>query len=319
MDRLDSIDRIKLGIFPTPLHRLKNISEHVKTNVWIKRDDMTGVGLGGNKVRKLEFLLAEAKKQGAKIVLTTGGAQSNHAMLTACCANRLGMRPILVLKDKGVTAKKGNQLLEFLMGTEVIFEKTDSYDVINEKMDSIGRESEEKYYSIPVGGSNGLGALGYVDCIREIALQEKERGIKFTHIICPEGSGGTHAGIALGAKLYMPHVKVIAMKVDTDPFEQITPGIARESARLLGVDIEIKDNFNHMDCCGSGYAIPSEEGNAAIKLLAKMEGLFLDPVYSGKAFSGLLNLAKTGEFGLEDNVIFLYSGGAGGLFAIDVE
>ncbi len=319
MDRIDGIDRIKLGIFPTPLHKLKNISKCANTNVWIKRDDMTGVGFGGNKVRKLEFLLAEAKKQGAEIVLTTGGAQSNHAMLTACCANRLGMKPILVLKDKGVTARKGNLLLEYLMGTEVIFEKTDSYGEIYEKMDSIGRKSGKKYYSIPVGGSNGLGALGYVDCIKEIARQEKDRGVKFTHIICPEGSGGTHAGIALGAKLYMPHVRVIAMKVDTDPFEQITPEIARESAKLLDLDIDIKDDFNHIDCCGSGYAIPSKEGNFAIKLLAEKEGLFLDPVYSGKAFAGLLHLSETRVFKPEDNVIFLYSGGAGGLFAIDVE
>ena len=198
------IPRLSLGLFPTPIHKLENISRELGAEIWIKRDDLTGLGLGGNKVRKLEFLLAEAKAQGAEIVFTNGGAQSNHAMLTAAAANRLGMTPILILKKRGVTACRGNQLLEKLLGTEVIFMDTDDYADIYAEMDRIGAERGRPYYKIPCGGSNALGSLGYVACAREIA----EQGLRFDHIVCAEGSGGTMAGMALGAKLYLPGTKV---------------------------------------------------------------------------------------------------------------
>lgn len=316
MKALSDFPKVNLGVFPTPLHRLDNISRELGTNVWIKRDDLTGVGLGGNKVRKLEYLMAEAKQQGAEIVFTTGGAQSNHAMLTAACANKLGMTPILILKKRGVTDRKGNQLLEYLMGTDVRFMDTDSYDDIYAEMDRVGKALGRPYYMIPCGGSNALGALGYVECVKEI----REQGIPFDHIVCAEGSGGTHAGIALGAMLYMPKTTVTGVMVDTDPFDVITPGIMRGTAKLLEADVEIRDeNVRHLDMCGPGYAIPSEEGNAAIAMLARAEGLFLDPVYTGKTFAGLVKMAREGAFRPEDNVLFLYSGGAGGLFALDVE
>ena len=162
MKSLNEFPRIPLGLLPTPMHRLDNISRILGTNVWIKRDDLTGIGLGGNKVRKLEFLLADAKNKGAEIVFTTGGAQSNHAMLTAACAKKLGMTPILILKKRGVTDRKGNQLLEYLMDTDVRFMDTDSYDDIYAEMDRVGKELGKPYYKIPCGGSNAIGALGYV-------------------------------------------------------------------------------------------------------------------------------------------------------------
>lgn len=315
MKALSDFPKVKLGVFPTPIHRLDNISRELGTNVWIKRDDLTGVGLGGNKVRKLEYLMAEAKEQGAEIVFTTGGAQSNHAMLTAACANKMGMTPILILKKRGVTDRKGNQLLEYLMGTDVRFMDTDSYDDIYAEMDRVGKALGKPYYKIPCGGSNSLGALGYVECVKEI----RDQGIHFDHIVCAEGSGGTHAGIALGAMLYMPETTVTGVMVDTDPFDVITPEIMRGTAKLLEADIEIhNEDVRHLDMCGPGYAIPSEEGNAAIAMLARAEGLFLDPVYTGKTFAGLVKMAREGAFRPEDNVLFLYSGGAGGLFALDV-
>ena len=143
-----------LGIFPTPLHYLPNISRELGTNVWIKRDDLCGVALGGNKVRKLEFLLADAKAKGYDLVMTTGQAQSNHAMLTAACALRMGMDCVLVLKDRGITARKGNQILNYLMGVEVRFVDTDSYEDIYAEMDRIAAELGRKVYKIPCGGSN---------------------------------------------------------------------------------------------------------------------------------------------------------------------
>ena len=310
---MNELRKISLGVFPTPVQRLNNISRALGADVYVKRDDMTGLGLGGNKVRKLEYLLAEAQAQGARVVFTTGGAQSNHAMLTAAAARKLGMTPILILKRRGVTEQRGNQLLEHLMGVDVRFMDTDSYEDIYQEMDRVGRELGVPYYKIPCGGSNALGTLGYVDCVREIAQQ----GLRFQHIICAEGSGGTMAGLTLGAKLYMPEARVTGMMVDTDPFEEITVRLMREAAALLGADVRITaDNFDLRDLCGPGYAIPSEEGNAAVRFMAEQEGLFLDPVYTGKAFAGLIAMAKEGAFAPGERVLFLHSGGAGGLFAL---
>ena len=313
MRTLDSFPKVRLGIFPTPVHRLDRISEILGTNVYIKRDDLTGLGLGGNKVRKLEYLLADAREQGAEIVFTTGGAQSNHAMLTAAAAGKTGMKPILILKKRGVTACEGNQLLEALMGTDVRFMDTDDYADIYREMDRVGKESGKPYYKIPCGGSNALGSLGYVECAREI----RDQGRHFDYLICAEGSGGTMAGLALGARLFLPETRVCSMMVDTDPFDVITPRLMKEAAALLEADIEVDDrNYELRDMCGPGYALASEEGNAAIRLMAETEGLFLDPVYTGKAFAGLLALAKEGRFRPEDNILFIHTGGAGGLFAV---
>ncbi len=313
MRSIDSFPRIRLGLLPTPIHKLDNISRLLGKNIYIKRDDLTGLGLGGNKIRKLEFLLADAKAQGAEIVFTTGGAQSNHAMLTAAAAGKLGMKAILVLKKRGVTDCVGNQLLEHLMGTDVRFVDTDDYADIYDEMDRIGKELGKTYYKIPCGGSNALGALGYVECAREISGQ----GMRFDHIFCAEGSGGTMAGLALGAKLFLPGTTVHGMMVDTDPFDQITPALMREAAALLEVSPEITpEDYPLRDMCGPGYAIASEAGNAAVSLMAEQEGIFLDPVYTGKAFAGLLEMAHEGVFSDQDNILFLHSGGAGGLFAI---
>lgn len=312
---MNELAKLSLGIFPTPIHRLDNISRELGTNVFVKRDDMTGIGLGGNKVRKLEYLLADAKAQGARVVFTTGGAQSNHAMLTAAAAKKLSMTPILILKKRGVTARQGNQLLEHLMGVDVRFMDTDNYEDIYNEMDRVGQELGVPYYKIPCGGSNALGTLGYVDCVREIA----EQGYTFDHIICAEGSGGTMAGLALGAKLHMPNARVTGMMVDNDPFDVITVKLMREAAALLGAEVEVsREDFDLRDLCGPGYAIPSEEGNAAVSLMASQEGIFLDPVYTGKAFAGLVAMAKEGVFKPDDRVLFLHSGGAGGLFAVGV-
>ncbi|MBR3035487.1 MAG: D-cysteine desulfhydrase family protein [Firmicutes bacterium] len=316
MKKIEDFPRIPLAVLPTPIQKLENISRILGTNVYIKRDDMTGIGLGGNKVRKLEFLLADAKNKGAEIVFTTGGAQSNHAMLTAACCKKLGLTPILILKKRGVTDRKGNILLEYLMNTDVRFlDTSDSADVYRE-MDRVGQESGKVYYKIPTGGSNALGALGYVNCVKEISEQTD---IKFDYICCAEGSGGTHAGVAMGAKLFMPDTKVIGMMVDTDPFEEITTNIMKGLAELLELDfVPTVDDVHLVDVCGEGYAIASPEGNAAIRMMAENEGLFLDPVYTGKAFGGLIKMAREGKFGPDDNILYLYSGGAGGLFAIDV-
>ena len=173
MKNISDLPRVSLGVYPTPFYKLENISRQAGRNIWIKRDDLCGVALGGNKVRKLEFLLAEAQAQGCDTVFTTGGAQSNHAMLTAACASRLGMKPILLLKKRGVTERSGNLILDEIYGAEVRLIDTDHYEDIYAEMHRVGDELEKaghKCCYIPVGGSTPLGAVGYVNCVREIAM-----------------------------------------------------------------------------------------------------------------------------------------------------
>ncbi|MBQ9851649.1 MAG: D-cysteine desulfhydrase family protein [Ruminiclostridium sp.] len=311
---MNHIEKQALGLFPTPMYRLPNISRELGTNVWIKRDDLCGVALGGNKVRKLEYLLHDAKSKGYDLVMTTGQAQSNHAMLTAACALRIGLDCILLLKERGITARKGNQILNHLMGVEVRYMDTDSFEDIYEEMDRIGEELGRKVYKIPCGGSNTLGTLGYIDCMKEVA----DSGIQFDHLVCACGSGGTAAGCTLGAKLYLPGTKVMCSMVDDEPFDVVVPRLMQEAADLLEVSTEIPVP-ELLPMWGPGYSIPSSEGNEAVSMMMKLEGIVLDTCYTGKAFAGLVRRAREGFYQPDDNVLFIHTGGAGGLFAQDWE
>ena len=211
-----SIKKLNLGQFPTPMYRLDNMSRTLGRSIYIKRDDMTGVSTGGNKVRKLEYLLYDAKEKGADVVLTAGGAQSNHAMLTAACCNRIGLKSILVLKKRGVQGRVGNLLLNELLGADVRFVDSDSYDDVYAEMDRIADELKKQGhtpYLVPVGGSVPLGTLGYVDCAKEIFSEALELGIRIDRIISTAGSGGTLAGLLLGARLYGDGGKVKGIAV----------------------------------------------------------------------------------------------------------
>ena len=311
---MNTFHKESLGLFPTPMYRLDNISRELGTNVWIKRDDLCGVALGGNKVRKLEYLLHEAKQQGYDLVMTTGQAQSNHAMLTAACALRLGMDCILVLKKRGITTRKGNQILNHLMGVEVRYMDTDSYEDIYREMDRIGQVMGRKVYKIPCGGSNALGTLGYIDCMKEVA----DSGMHFNHLVCACGSGGTAAGCVLGARLHLPDTQVMCSMVDDDPFDVIVPQLMQEAAQLLEAPVDIPVPYL-LDMCGPGYSIPSSEGNEAIRMMMQLEGIVLDICYTGKAFAGLIRKAREGAYKPDDHVLFIHTGGAGGLFAQDWE
>ena len=204
MTGYNHLPRVPLGIYPTPFYKLEQISAQYGRDIYIKRDDLCGVALGGNKVRKLEYLLAKAKADGCDTVFTTGGAQSNHAMLTAACASRLGMKTILLLKDRGVTGHLGNLVLDEIYGAQVRMIDTDDYQDIYREMDRLGAElaaQGHKCCPIPVGGSTALGAIGYVHCVEELAAQVPE-GVTIDHIVSATGSGGTTAGLLLGAKRY---------------------------------------------------------------------------------------------------------------------
>ena len=322
MPELKKLPHVALGVYPTPLYKLENISAKYGKSIWIKRDDLCGVALGGNKVRKLEFLLADARAQGCDTVFTTGGAQSNHAMLTAACAARLGMQCVLPLKKRGVTEHLGNLILDDIYGAQVKFIDTDRYDDIYAEMDRMSAELAKegrKAYHIPVGGSTPLGALGYVNCVREFTAQAEEAGVKIGHIVSATGSGGTTAGLLLGAKLFQPGVKVTGMGVDDDPFEEIVPDLAAQAAGILECSFEREqDDFEMVYHVGQGYAIPNAEDTPYIEELARMEGILLDPVYTGKAWTGMLKLLQEGYFDGQDNIVFVHTGGAAALFAMDL-
>lgn len=309
-----------LGVFPTPFYKLEAISARYGRNIWIKRDDLCGVALGGNKVRKLEYLLAQAQADGCDTVFTTGGAQSNHAMLTAACAARLGMKCVLLLKKRGVTARLGNLILDEIYGAEVRFIDTDRYEDIYAEMDRLDGELAKegrKACHIPVGGSTALGSLGYAACVRE--LSQQAAGVPLAHIVSATGSGGTTAGLLLGARLYLPQAQVTGIAVDTDPFEEIVPELAAGGAELLGVSLDrAGGDFRMVSHVGQGYAIPNPADTPYIQELARTEGILLDPVYTGKAWSGMLELLKAGGFGSEGDIVFVHTGGAAALFAMDL-
>ena len=322
MRDLDQFPRVKLGVFPTPLYRLEAISAKYGRNIWIKRDDLCGVALGGNKVRKLEYLLAQAQTQGCDTVFTTGGAQSNHAMLTAACAARLGMRCELLLKKRGVTDHRGNLVLDDLYGAQVRFFDTDDYQDIYEAMNRRSAELAEeghRAYPIPVGGSTNLGTLGYVVCVREIAEQAKAAGMCPAHLISATGSGGTTAGLLLGTSLELPETKVTGIGVDDEPFEEIVPQLAAGAAELLEDTLSRREGdfamFYHV---GPGYAVPNPEDTPYLEELARTEGILLDPVYTGKAWTGMLKLLEQGAFGETGDLVFIHTGGAAALFAMDL-
>lgn len=314
-------NKLHLGQFPTPMHHLDNMSRALGRSIYIKRDDMTGVSTGGNKVRKLEYLLYDAKEKGADYVLTTGGAQSNHAMLTASCCNKIGIKAILVLKQRGVQGRVGNLLINELLGADVRFVDTDSYDDVYKEMDRIAdelRAAGHNPYLVPVGGSVPLGTVGYVDCAREIFAEALEQDIKIDRIVSTAGSGGTLAGLVLGAMLYGDGCKVTGVAVCDDPFEEITAELVNGAAEILGADVHVEPkDIDILRYYGAGYAKPSKEGLEAITLMAQQEGLILDPVYTGKAFAGLMHLIRTGKISENETVLFLHSGGTASLFAVD--
>ena len=321
MKKLSDFSRIPFGVLPTPLYKLENISRQFGKNIYIKRDDMIGVALGGNKVRKLEYLLADARDQGADVVLTAGGPQSNHAMLTAACASRIGMKAILVLKKRGELSG-GNLILDDIYNAEVRFVDTDSYDDVYAEMEAIMdtlRKAGHTPYFIPVGGSVPRGSLGYVGCTEEIAEQSRALGVSFDAVVSATGSGGTYAGLTYGAKLNLPGTRSVGIGVCDDPFPDIAFDLMNGLKDLLESDVPVeKEDIHIRYCIGPGYAIPSPEGCAAVRRLARSEGILVDPVYTGKALAGFFQLLEEGYFMGEENILFVHTGGAGALFAVNL-
>lgn len=318
---LKSIPRIPLCLLPTPIIPLKRLTAHLGgAEIFIKRDDLTGVAFGGNKNRKLEFLLADAKEKRADVIVTEGALQSNHCLQTAACAAKLGFECELVLSGVDPKVITGNLFLDRILDVRIHRAKDSSErKVLMKKVEEELKSQNKKPYVIPTGGSTRIGALGYLNCISEIVQQSKELEVRFDYFIHATGSGGTQSGVLLGKELYYPEMNVLGINVGEPKEEltQIVDQIIREFVEDWGLKITItREMINIVDgYYGQGYGISTKEMVDAVKLVAQLEGIFLDPVYGGKAMAGLIDLVKTEAIPKENNVLFLHSGGLPSIFS----
>jgi len=318
--------RLSLGHFPTPLEPLETISALLGgPKIWIKRDDATGLATGGNKTRKLEFLLADAQQQNADVIITQGATQSNHVRQTIAGAAKLGL-PAKVLLEKRVTdfgedyQRSGNVLLDELLGGEIVAHLPGGTDM-QQAMESYASELRDKGhrpYVIPGGGSNPIGALGYVACAEELLYQSSQLRLCIDHVVHATGSTGTQAGLVAGFHATHSHVPVLGISVRAPKVKQEENvwNLASRTLELLNVPGELPRNavVANSDYVGEGYGLPTEGMLEALRLLARHEGILLDPVYSGKGFAGLVDLIRRGYFRKDENVVFIHTGGAAGLF-----
>lgn len=320
---LTRFPRVSLTRLPTPIEPLPRLSAHMGgPRLFVKRDDLTGLGLGGNKLRKLEFLLGEALAQGADTVLTVGALQSNHARQTAAACARLGLDCELVLR-RGSHASEaylnsGNLLLDRLFGARLhLLQAQESREERMEARAEDLRAAGRRPYCVPVGGSCGLGDLGYVACAEEIIAQSEDMNVRFDAVVVATGSGGTQGGLVAGMRL-LEGAPVIGMAVEGTRAEQeaLAAAQAMETLHLLGRDAADLDSSVAVmdDFVGSGYAKPTDSMREALSLAARFEGLVLDPVYTGKAFAGLIALARSGRFNNDQSLLFVHTGGVPGLF-----
>ena len=320
--------RIRLAHLPTPLEPLPRLSEELGLDLWIKRDDCTGLAGGGNKTRKLEFLLGAAFEEDADTLVTQGAVQSNHVRQTAAAAAAHGLACEIILEER--TGSKatdyvgnGNVLLDRLFGATLrtVPGGTDMVAEL-EKTAAEVRARGGKPYVIPGGGSNPVGALGYVDCAREIVVQADEMDLEVHRIVTATGSAGTHAGLVAGLAVMGADIPVlgIGVRAPKDRQEANVFKLAEETAALLGQPGRVTREMVVADCdyVGEGYGLIDQGVIDALTLAARLDGIVLDPVYSGKAMKGLIALARAGQFKGE-TVVFLHTGGAQGLFGYQTE
>lgn len=336
---IKDLPRINLCDVKTPLEKLENLSKKYKNNIYIKRDDLLGIGLGGNKVRKLEYILGDALAKGADVVITSGGVQSNHVRLTVACANRVGLKTVAVLVGSEPERYTGNTLLDKVLGAEIHFADIDNKDnfstgelnrLLDEEGERVVQEIKSKYeaqgkkvYIIPGGGKMPPGIAGYINATSEIYAQLQEQRVNVDYLVTGVGTASTIASLIIGAKLYNTGITPIGILVTN------TLGSAHAYAQRIKSEIDgylkhfgwaldiTLDDIKLFDAyTGEGYGIPSNDGLEAIKTLARTEGLIVDHIYTGKAFAGLLDLSLKEYFG-DKNVIFLHTGGSPALFDLD--
>jgi D-cysteine desulfhydrase family pyridoxal phosphate-dependent enzyme len=329
---LTSRPKVNLGFFPTPLHKLDKLSAQLGVNLYLKRDDMTGYNLfGGNKIRKLEYLIGDAVAQGCDTVFTFGATQSNHAMQTVTACRRYGLKPILYLVaivEPGEEDLRANMLIDTILGAEIhivsLNGKTEAEaDELAVELAQKHRETLEqqghKCYMVPMGGANPLGSAGFISGFVELNRQLEEIGQKADYLFHSTGTGGTLAGLAAGKKLLNSDTSIISINASPKPFEHYSKvaKLATEALTYLGSDQQISEEDLNFDqnYYAPGYEIPNEGSSNAIKLLARTEGLLLDPVYTGKAFAGMLDYIQTRKIPQGSTVVFWHTGGVTALFA----
>ncbi len=318
--------RVKLAHLPTPLERLDRLTKELNgPEIWVKRDDCTGLSTGGNKTRKLEFLMAEAVAQGADIVITQGATQSNHARQTAAAAAKLGMDCHILLEDRtGKTdydyTQNANVLLDVLHGASI--ERCGPNPDMNGEMMKVAERLKaegRKVYAIPGGGSNPTGALGYVNCAIELVAQADDIGLKIDRVTHATGSAGTQAGLVAGLVGINSGIPLlgVGVRAPKERQEENVFKLAQTTADKLGISGAVKREHIEANCdyVGEGYGLPAPSTIEAIRMLAKLEGLLLDPVYSGKGMAGLIDLSRKGYFKKGETVVFIHTGGAIGLTA----
>lgn len=332
-ERLDGFPTAKVGMFPTPLHRLDNVSDDLGVNVFLKREDFSGVNLfGGNKIRKLQYVLGEGVAQGCDTVVTYGATQSNHAMQTASACSRLGLKAVLMtaaLVEPDYSDLRANFLLDHLMGAEVHTVAADGGDVAamtlelvaaGEEHAAAAEERGAKVYRVPPGANNVLGAMGALECYVELCEQMSELGERIDHVVHPTGTGGSLSGFALGrAVLGMDSTSILSICAAPlgAGYAAAIAGIGTDLGSRLGLDAGVEADGLRLDdgFVGPGYEEPSDAATSAIRYLARREGVMVGPVYSGKGFAGLLGNVASGAIPQGANVVFVHTGGAQALFA----
>lgn len=314
---MNKIKKLNLANLPTKIERLNRLSKELGKNIYIKRDDQTGIEVSGNKIRKLEYSVAEALERGSDYLITCGGIQSNHCRATAAVAAKLGLGAYLVLRGDEATPVEGNLFLDKILGANIKFVTFEEYKNNRmEIMESIKKELDNqghRAYIIPEGASNGIGSLGYINAMEEILEQEKEMNIKFDAIVVTVGSGGTYSGLYYGNYVNKNPAIIYGFNVcdSSEHFKNVVLSLLKEIATYTGEEIKIdRDDLNIIDGYqGRGYALSRVEEIEFIKYLARLEGIVLDPVYTGKAMYGLVEEIKKGTFDKYKNILFIHTGG----------
>lgn len=321
LQQLYQFPRLELLGAPTPLEHLPRLSDYLGRDIFIKRDDVTPIALGGNKLRKLEFLAADALREGADVLVTAGAIQSNHVRQTAAVAAKLGLKCVALLENpigsrSANYLSNGNRLLLDLFDCETIL-----VDALDNPAAQLAAQAERleaqgfRPYIVPVGGSNWLGALGYIECAQEIAHQS-EGVVDFAAVVVASGSAGTHAGLAVGLEQLLPETELVGVTVSRMQAQQrplvaaLRQQVSDKLALTSKADITLWDDY-----FAPRYGEPNEAGMAAVQLLARLEGIVLDPVYTGKAMAGLLEGVSQQRFRREGPILFVHTGGAPALFA----
>ena len=330
--------KIKLANLPTRIEKLEKLSQELGVHFYIKRDDQTGIELSGNKVRKLEYSIAEAQREGASVLITCGALQSNHARATAAAAAKLGMKCVLVLVDGAKTPPNGNYLLDLILGADIRLIEPQEYEHVYRIMQEIAEEYSqrgEKAYLIPTGASNAIGMFGYIEAVEEIIRQERELDIHFDAIVDTVGSTGTYAGLVVGNVIHRGGFDILGFSISNtqENFRRMSYQNIEDCCKYLSCEqnihtpqslgiveseLKILDEYR-----GAGYALNEPADFEFLKKIARLDGIFVDPVYTGKAMRGLireLESAKRGstnpiaDFGRYKNILFIHTGGLYGLF-----